>query len=629
MAIAEEAAATSPSTDMNPTPESRIRQHIKERFTTLAAERHRSVQDALAGLQKALQEHATVAQSAAGIPDDQVEQLVAGIEGLADEALRDAVSQAREQAAAAAQVELTRTRSQLQQELDSARADFEKRQAMLESRLDKSQRDISIITQQRDEHAASLHQSASRLEEETQRRVTLEKQLDAAFNEVTRTRSQMQQELEAARSEFDERHARLQSRLAEADRDAATTRQDRDELAANLHQTRARIEAVEEAGAKAMLDSQLALARLEEETQRRLAVEKQLDASRQELVLARAEADARRLEAQVAAGRVKTTESTASAVADTRDIITWVKRGVDALSADPREQLLATIVEQLKCEFQTVGVFASGQDGFRLWNTHPAESKLLPSHVAAQDSGSLLSRAVSDQAAARVEASPGVETRGLSEQLMAHAIAAPIIVQQRVLAVVYAENPPDRRPLGPQLLVAAEMLVDCLNRRLNQSSSPASAEQLTPDVPAAAAPERPVAVETVPAAPTPPEAVTPGFAVSRQAERLRITGAVQLLVDGVSSALVDVSTLGAQVVSPATLRPNRIVRVLLPSGSGAFTCTGRIMWAQLEPPKPDTPPQYRSGIQFIDIHPMAIESFISRHRPRKASPAADAAHFSS
>jgi hypothetical protein len=611
---------------MNLTPESRIRQHVKERFTTLAAERHRSVQDALAGLQKALQEHATVAQSAAGIPDDQVEQFAAGIEGLADEALRNAVSQARDQAAAAAHEELTRTRTQLQQELDTARADFEKRQAMLESRLEKSQRDISTISQQRDEHAASLHQTASRLEEETQRRLTLEKQLDVAFNEVARTRSQLEQELEEARSEFDERHARLQSRLAEADRDVATTRQDRDELAANLHQTRARIEAVEEAGAKAMLDSQLAAARLEEETQRRVAVEKQLDASRQELVLARAEADARRLEAQVAARRVTTTAESTAPNTDARDIITWVKRGVDALSGDPREQLLATIVEQLKCEFQTVGVFAAGQDGFRLWNTHPVESKLLPSHVGALDGGSLLSRAVSDQAAARVEASPGVETRGLTEQPMAHAIAAPIIVQQRVLAVVYAENPPDRRTLGPQLLVAAEMLVDCLNRRLNQTNSPSSAEQLTPDVPAAAAHEPPAAAETVPV-PTPPEGVAPAFAVSRQAERLRITGAVQLLVDGVSSALVDVSTLGAQVVSPATMKPNRIVRVLLPSGSGAFTCTGRIMWAQLEPPKPDTPPQYRSGIQFIDIHPMAIESFISRHRPRKTSPSTDAAQL--
>ena len=163
-----------------------------------------------------------------------------------------------------------------------------------------------------------------------------------------------------------------------------------------------------------------------------------------------------------------------------------------------------------------------------------------------------------------------------------------------------------------------------MNRRLNQSQGSSIPEEGLRVVPAAT--DEPLAAMenvqptnhrdgvTEPAS----ETMTQTYPISRQAARLRLAGSVQLLVDGVASILVDVSTLGALIVSPSTLRPNRTVRLLLPNSEGGFTCTGRIMWAQLEAPKGDRPAQYRSGIQFLDVQLGAMESFMARHRSWKA-----------
>jgi hypothetical protein len=422
----------------------------------------------------------------------------------------------------------------------------------------------------------------------------------------------------------------LESQLAETERDISTIRQHRDEHAANLHEARTRIDALEDENTNARLEAQVASARLEEELQRRRAIEKQLEASRQELLLARAEADARRLEAQVAAERIRTLENTDTVHVHALDLLSRLKSGIDALSRVSREQLLTVLVEQLRREFHAVGLFAVGQNGFRLWNTQPAEPTLFPSNVVAPKGDSLLSRAATERVAVRAETSPSVEIRGLSEQVIAHAIAIPIIAQQRVLAIVYAENPPDRMSRGPQILIAAEMLVDCLHRRLNQSQSSSIPEEGLRAV-QAATDESLSANEDIPAEnhrdgvmEPAAETMTQTYPISRQAARLRLAGSVQLLVDGVASTLVDVSTLGAQVVSPGTLRPNRTVRLLLPNGEGGLICTGRIMWAQLEAPKGDRPAQYRSGIQFLDVQLAAMESFMARHRSPKA-PIEDAA----
>jgi hypothetical protein len=101
--------------------------------------------------------------------------------------------------------------------------------------------------------------------------------------------------------------------------------------------------------------------------------------------------------------------------------------------------------------------------------------------------------------------------------------------------------------------------------------------------------------------------------VTRQARRVPIHHGVQVLLDGVTSALVDLSTLGAQVVSPSTVRPNRGVRLVLPCDGGPLACKARIVWAQVEPGQQDESRLYRAGLEFTDADVSVLQAFAAQY----------------
>lgn len=102
---------------------------------------------------------------------------------------------------------------------------------------------------------------------------------------------------------------------------------------------------------------------------------------------------------------------------------------------------------------------------------------------------------------------------------------------------------------------------------------------------------------------------------TRRAPRFRIKTGVELQLDGNPAALIDLSTVGAQVISPTVLRPNQKVRINLPNDDFVLRFRGAIAWAKFELPKPPvTTPQYRAGIEFMDGDAAAIDSVISKTR---------------
>src|SRR4029453_2664030 len=123
---------------------------------------------------------------------------------------------------------------------------------------------------------------------------------------------------------------------------------------------------LEELNGQAMLLRELADARLAEEFQRRVAIEKQLEASRQELLLVKAEAESRRLEAQVHDARTRPTQEPAAAGSDSHQTFAALKDGVPALSSVRRDELLSSLLEQLSCHFVSTAVFAATPQGIRL-----------------------------------------------------------------------------------------------------------------------------------------------------------------------------------------------------------------------------------------------------------------------
>jgi hypothetical protein len=101
---------------------------------------------------------------------------------------------------------------------------------------------------------------------------------------------------------------------------------------------------------------------------------------------------------------------------------------------------------------------------------------------------------------------------------------------------------------------------------------------------------------------------------TRRKPRPRLRSGVEIQLDGVPCAVVDLSPLGVQVVSTAIIKPNQKVRVTIPDGKATLRFRGTVIWAKFELPKPTLPPVYRAGVEFIDADTPALTDYCARSR---------------
>jgi hypothetical protein len=149
-------------------------------------------------------------------------------------------------------------------------------------------------------------------------------------------------------------------------------------------------------------------------------------------------------------------------------------------------------------------------------------------------------------------------------------------------------------------------LTDCDIRIVSHDTLPAEpAERRDVDEPEPEAP--PIAAARIEKAPV------IEFRGTRRAPRYRITGTLDAMVDGTQASLVDLSIIGAQVVSAIVLKPNQRVRMSLQDESGAVRFNASVAWASFEIP-PNSGPRYRAGLEFIDADAAAIDAYCSRHK---------------
>lgn len=112
-----------------------------------------------------------------------------------------------------------------------------------------------------------------------------------------------------------------------------------------------------------------------------------------------------------------------------------------------------------------------------------------------------------------------------------------------------------------------------------------------------------------------PEPVRPlDWHGTRRAQRFRLRPGVEIQLDGNMVSVIDLSVVGAQVLSPSILRPNQKVRVTIPQQENLVRCRGAIAWAKFELPKPTAPPIYRAGVEFLDADKTFIEQFTQLNR---------------
>ncbi len=101
---------------------------------------------------------------------------------------------------------------------------------------------------------------------------------------------------------------------------------------------------------------------------------------------------------------------------------------------------------------------------------------------------------------------------------------------------------------------------------------------------------------------------------TRRAPRTVIVDGVDIVVDGSPARLVDLSTVGAQVLSAAVLRPGQRVRISMVDERVTLRFQAAIVWAAFELPKGGGAPRYRAGMDFSGADVDGIIDYASRHR---------------
>ena len=89
---------------------------------------------------------------------------------------------------------------------------------------------------------------------------------------------------------------------------------------------------------------------------------------------------------------------------------------------------------------------------------------------------------------------------------------------------------------------------------------------------------------------------------SRRAPRYRVSS-MHAVIDGNPALVIDLSMIGAQVISSTALRPNQRIRMTL-AGEHSLRFNAAVAWATFELPAEG--PRYRAGIQFQDANAAVI-----------------------
>lgn len=107
----------------------------------------------------------------------------------------------------------------------------------------------------------------------------------------------------------------------------------------------------------------------------------------------------------------------------------------------------------------------------------------------------------------------------------------------------------------------------------------------------------------------------PSGAVSstRRVPRFAMQGSVDALVESGRASVIDMSMLGAQLVSIPALRPNQRIMVGLPDDHVTLNVIALVAWSSFERPTREVEPYYRAGIEFTGPSRDALEDYRLRH----------------
>ena len=111
----------------------------------------------------------------------------------------------------------------------------------------------------------------------------------------------------------------------------------------------------------------------------------------------------------------------------------------------------------------------------------------------------------------------------------------------------------------------------------------------------------------------PPQAQPLDRRGTRRAPRARIRPKALASVDAVKATLIDLSRIGAQLMTTLQLKPGQKVRVTLDDRTGNVQLNAAVVWASFEIP-PTGVSRYRAGLEFVEADGTALDTFIARHK---------------
>jgi hypothetical protein len=99
---------------------------------------------------------------------------------------------------------------------------------------------------------------------------------------------------------------------------------------------------------------------------------------------------------------------------------------------------------------------------------------------------------------------------------------------------------------------------------------------------------------------------------TRRAPRFPLLDSVDAALEGGHASLINISILGAQVISHPVLRPGQTVKIALPDAAETLRLTAHIAWSTFEQNKQGAA-VYRAGMSFTDAAQGLLEQYCRSH----------------
>jgi hypothetical protein len=535
-----------------------------------------------------------------------IDQLVEQLAGAAAGEVEEAARHARHETEEAGNLKLEIAQSVAHAELERERADhaalrqaFEEFQQQAHATAEEAHaRNIELaaaVSAAQEEAAAArneLQDRTARLEMAEQRvasTASAQAEFEARSVELTAAAGQAHAMAEEAHARAEEAHAsnvELSAAVSAAQEEAAAVRHELQDAVARLEMAEQRVQAAEEA---------------------RSRLHEALEAVRESSAAAQAETDA--YQAEVCALRTRVQTMQTGIQRSSAASLARVRRALRQFAGLTRTRdVIETFVEQFGREFDRGALFAVRGNRLEEWRRCGAdETTEVRNLVIPLAIESPLTQAVSEATSVMVETGGEGAKNGLLGRGTHCAVAVPIFAKERVVAVAYAEW---TRELPVENRVVSLRIVEILADQLTHAFAAAGRRSLisSQESKAHAADLQHGAGSPDPnrTAPPPPSYSGP----PRAADRVRAQEELQVLVDGGSAQLVDISRLGAQVLCTKAIRPNHRVRVVLPRNGDAMHCQGRVVWALFEMVPEGG--RYRAGLQFVNVDTEAVDAYINQ-----------------